>query len=280
MTGVFDDAVDAAARLLIEADYVAAIVGAGMSVESGIPTFRGPDGIWARLGKPSVSSYKQFRDDPSAWWRQQLDRDSDPTRTEFRDAIDRATPNSGHYALAEFEGLGVLKHTITQNVDDLHQKAGSSSVTEIHGNRTKLRCVGCESRWPRDEFPIRRYPPRCPECGDYVKVDTVMFGEPIPRGVLDSCSEIADLCDCMIAAGTSATVYPAANYPNRVLARGGRLIEVNPNPTRLSDRCDVVLRGPTGEVLPRIVARVGELLGSAMGSGHTAAEYGEAAAHA
>ena len=125
------------------------------------------------LGPIRQAQYQQLQavpGRPSAWWRQQLDRDSDPTRTEFRDAIDRATPNSGHYALAELEGLGVLKHTITQNVDDLHRKAGSSSVTEIHGNRTKLRCVGCESRWPRDEFPIRRYPPRCPECGDYVKV--------------------------------------------------------------------------------------------------------------
>ena len=255
------EAVDAAAKLVLESTHVVALAGSGISVESGIPTFRGPDGIWTRLGQPSVQGYQQFLDDPVAWWEQQLDRDADPTRTEFRDAIDRARPNPGHRALAELERLGVLKLTITQNVDDLHRKAGSKLVAEIHGNRTKLRCIGCESRWSRDEFHIEEYPAHCPECGDMVKFDTVMFGEPIPRGVLDLCYRETDRCDCMIAAGTSATVFPAANLPNRVVASGGSVIEANPNSTPLSRRSEVVLRGPTGETLPRLLKRVKELRG-------------------
>ena len=253
-------AIDEVAKLIIDSTHVVALVGAGLSVESGIPTFRGPDGIWARLGRPSVSGYRELLDDPAAWWSQQLDREADPARTEFRDAIDRAEPNAGHYALAELERMGILKQTITQNVDNLHHRAGSRLVAEIHGNRTKLRCIGCESRWPREEFRIDDYPPLCPECGDLVKLDTVMFGEPVPRGVLEACSQVTDRADCMIAAGTSASMFPAANFPRRLLARGGRIIEANPNPTTLSARCEVVLRGPTGETLPGVVRRVKELL--------------------
>ena len=235
-----------------------ALVGAGFSAESGIPTFRGPGGLWTRLGEPSMRGYQQFLEDPVAWWEQQLDQQADPARTEFRAAIDRAEPNAGHHALAELEGLGILKLTITQNVDNLHNEAGSRLVAEIHGNRTKLRCIRCESRWPRDEYVVEEYPPHCPECGGLVKTDTVMFGEPIPRGVLDLCFQEAERCDCMIVAGTSATVYPAASFPESVKERGGCLIEVNPNETPLTHRSDVVLRGPTGETLPRVVDRVRE----------------------
>ena len=228
-------------------------------MESGIPTFRGPGGLWTRFGEPSINGYRQFLEDPAAWWEHQLDQQADPARTEFRAAIDKATPNPGHYALAELEELGVLKLTITQNVDNLHQKAGSRLVAEIHGNRTKLRCIACESRWPRDEWVVEELPPRCPGCGGLVKADTVMFGEPIPRGVLDLCFQGTEECDCMIAAGTSVTVYPAAAFPRSVMEQGGRLIEANPSETPLTKRCDVVLRGPTGETLPRVIQRVKEL---------------------
>ena len=255
------DAIDSAARLIVESSHVVALVGAGLSVESGIPTFRGPGGLWTRLGEPSMRGYQQFLEDPVAWWEQQLDQQADPARTEFRAAIDRAEPNPGHYALAELESLGILKLTISQNVDNLHYRAGSQLVAEIHGNRTKLRCIGCESRWLRDTFVIEKYPPHCPECGGPVKMDTVMFGEPIPPRVLQRCSEETDLCDCMIGAGTSATVYPAAGFPRSVMARGGYLIEANPNETPLTGRADVVLRGPTGQTLPKVVRRVRELKG-------------------
>ena len=247
---------DRAARLILASNYVIALAGSGISAESGVPTFRGPGGMWTRLGEPSVRGYQQFLEDPRAWWLHQIDRDADPGRTAFRDAIDRARPNPAHKALAELERLGILQLTITQNVDGLHHKAGSVRVVEIHGSRYKLRCIDCESRWPRDRFEIPEYPPHCPECDGLVKGDTVMFGEPVPPGVLERCYEETDRSDCMIAVGTSATVYPAANLPRRVIADGGAVIEINTGRTPLTDHADVALRGPAGEVLPRVVERV------------------------
>ena len=261
MSAQLADAVESAATLIVESEYVVALVGAGLSAESGIPTFRGPGGLWTRIGEPSMRGYQDFLEDPSTWWTQQIDEQADPARTEFRAAIDRAEPNAGHRALAELERLGILKLTITQNVDNLHYGAGSRQVAEIHGNRTKIRCIACEARWPRDEFTFEEYPPHCPECGGLVKTDTVMFGEPIPRSVLDVCFRESSLCDCMVVAGTSATVYPAASFPSAVRGRGGCLIEANPNETPLTQSCDVVLRGSTGETLPAVVHRVKELKG-------------------
>ena len=254
------EAIESAARLLVESKHVVALVGAGLSVESGVPTFRGPGGLWTRVGEPSMNGYQQFLDAPAAWWAQQMDQQADSARTEFRAAIDKAEPNPGHHALAELEKLGVLKMTITQNVDNLHQRAGSTKLAEIHGNRTKLRCIECESRWPRAELAVNELPPSCPECGGLVKSDTVMFGEPIPPRVLDLCFKETQRCDCMLVAGTSATVYPAASFPETVKEQGGRVIEANPNETPLTGISDVALRAPTGEALPRLVSRVDALM--------------------
>ena len=142
-------AIESATRLIVESTYVIALVGAGLSAESGIPTFRGPGGLWTRIGEPSMNGYQEFLADPSGWWKQQREQQANPDRAHFRGAIEKAEPNAGHYALAELEKLGILKRMITQNVDNLHYVAGSMQVTEIHGNRTKLRCIGCEARWHR-----------------------------------------------------------------------------------------------------------------------------------
>lgn len=249
-------AIESAARLMVESDYVIALVGSGLSVDSGVPTFRGPGGLWTKVGEPSMRGYEEFLEDPAEWWRHQSEPENDPARAEFRQAIDRAEPNAGHRAMAGLERLGVLKMAITQNIDNLHTLAGSLLVTEIHGNRTKLRCISCESRWVREEFEVLDYPPVCPGCGGLVKGDTVMFGEPIPRKVLDECWREVDRSDCMIVVGTSATVYPAAGFPEMVKQRGGCLIEANPNETPLSSVSDVVLRGPTSDTLPAVVSRV------------------------
>ena len=254
-------AIESATRLIVESTYVVALVGAGLSAESGIPTFRGPGGLWTRIGEPSMNGYQEFLADPSGWWKQQQEQQADPDRSHFREAIEKAEPNAGHYALAELEELGILKMTITQNVDNLHYIAGSKQVMEIHGNRTKLRCIGCEARWHRHEFEIGEFPPECPECGDLVKSDTVMFGEPIPRSVLERCFDEVELCDCIIVVGTSATVYPAASFPQTVKERGGLMIEFNPNETPLSSISDAALRCPTGESLPGVVKRIKESKG-------------------
>ena len=158
-------------------------------------------------------------------------------RSKFRDAIDRAEPNAGHHALAELEDMGILKQAITQNVDNLHHMDDSRLLAEIHGNRTKLRCIGCESRWLREEFRIHGYPPSCPEWSVLVKPNIVIFGQPVPRGVLDRCSQVTYYSDCMIAAGTSASVFPTANFPCRLLAQSGRVIETNLNHTPFSACC-------------------------------------------
>ncbi len=249
-------ALDEAARLIGRARRAVALVGAGLSAESGIPTFRGAGGLWTKIGEPNMNGYRQFLADPARWWRAQLDPESDPARTAFRAAIDAAQPNPGHYALVDLERLGILEATITQNVDNLHVRAGSTRLIEIHGNRAKVRCVSCESRWARDEFDYDDPPPICPRCGGLLKLDTVMFGEPIPPSVIDACFRAVGGCECMIVCGTSATVYPAAAFPQDVARRGGSVIEVNPNPTPLSEIASVVLRGPTGDLLPRLVERL------------------------
>jgi NAD-dependent deacetylase len=198
---------------------------------------------------------------------------------EFSKSIEAAVPNEGHLAMAELECMGVLRHTITQNIDNLHFDAGSSAVTEIHGNRTKVRCVDCGARWRWAEFlelaaswkshapgaavetsevggVTMRVPPECPRCAGIVKSDTVMFGELIPRAFLNECFDQAQRADAIIVAGTSATVTPAADFAAMVLRRGGAMIEVNTDPTPFTDHCAAVLRGPSGELLPKLVEAV------------------------
>ncbi|GBD14503.1 NAD-dependent protein deacetylase [bacterium HR25] len=252
--------VDEAARVLLTSRYVVALVGAGLSVESGIPPFRGPGGLWTKYGEPDMLGYQRFLRDPKAWWEEQLS--GSVAYQELLEAIERARPNAGHYALKELEEMGYLKHIITQNVDNLHQEAGSRNITEIHGNRTKVRCVGCQQRWPLAEFPLEELPPRCPHCGGLVKSDTVMFGEPIPPDALEECVRQSALADCMLLVGTSAVVYPAAGFPVDVKMKGGRLVEVNPMETAITHLCDVVVRAPAGTALPLIVERVKELAAS------------------
>ncbi len=262
LNGEFAEGVQQAASLILNARHLVALVGAGMSVESGIPPFRGPGGLWTRYGEPTSLGFKQFIQDPAGWWDRRLREEKEegnPTY-ELKLAVDRAGPNPGHIALAEMERMGLLKYIITQNVDDLHHRAGSVNVAEIHGNRTKLRCLDCSVRLPRDEFPIVDIPPGCPECGGIIKIDSVMFGEPIPGDVLRVCIEQAQACDCMLMVGTSGTVHPAASLPIAARERGASLIEVNPYETSLTAAAHLLLPGPSGEILPMLVARIKEAL--------------------
>jgi NAD-dependent deacetylase len=249
-----EQALEQASRIVAAADYTVALVGAGISVESGIPPFRGPGGIWTKLGEPAMDGYQRFIADPAAWWTERLSgRDE---LAEFLATLEAAKPNAAHYALAEMEQLGLLHHVITQNIDNLHQEAGGREITEIHGNRLKLRCVACGARFPLREFKLEEIPPRCPDCRGVLKTDTVLFGEPIPQGALRSCDYHSRRCDCMLLVGTSATVYPAAEFPIIAARAGARLVEVNPHETPLSEICRAVLRGPAAEVLPKLVERL------------------------
>jgi len=255
-----DSPLEKAAKLIVGSRYVVALVGAGISIESGIPPFRGPGGLWTKYGEPGMRDYQRFLENPRAWWIERLRLSGH--MAEFRDRIQNAKPNPAHLALAELERMGFLKSVVTQNVDNLHQAAGSRNVIEIHGNTHKLRCISCTRRFPREGFPLEELPPKCPACKGVVKTDTVMFGEPIPADVLQSCIAEAMKCDCMLLIGTSGVVYPAAELPLIAKRRDAELIEVNSHQTELSDAADLILRGMAGEILPRIVEGVRRILRS------------------
>lgn len=260
------DLIKKAAQDLIESCYAIALTGAGISTESGIPDFRGPSGVWTknpRAEKKAYQSYQGFLADPKKWWEERLRGAS------LLGDIEKAKPNAGHYALVELETMGLLKCVITQNVDALHEKAGSVNVIEYHGSVLKLRCVDCGSRFKREEFDLERLrtegalPPRCPKCRGVIKTDGVAFGEPIPNDVAHRSVDEARKCDLMLICGTSAVVYPFADLPR--LARQRKdgvpetiIIEVNADPTPLTEEkiSDYLIRGKTGEILPRLVETI------------------------
>ncbi|RMF88369.1 MAG: NAD-dependent protein deacylase [Nitrospinota bacterium] len=240
-----------AADLLIAARYVTALTGAGVSVESGIPPFRGPDGLWTKHGEPPLDGYQRFLADPKGYWENRLHNPS-PIAV----ALEKAKPNPGHYAMVELEELGILRMVITQNIDNLHRMAGQKRLAEIHGNGTLLRCIQCGTRFARTAISLEVLPPRCPHCQGLIKSDTVSFGEPIPLDVLEVCERETRRSDCMLVAGTSAFVYPAAAFPQQVKQQGGILIEVNLTETPLTPWADVSLQGKFGEILPALCACV------------------------
>jgi NAD-dependent deacetylase len=255
---VLDAALDAkiarAAAALQSAEHVVALTGAGLSVESGIPPFRGPGGLWTKYGEPPMDGYQLFLADPAAAWREQLNP-SAPWAVGLAETLAAAKPNAGHNALAELERRGTCACVITQNIDDLHGQAGSQALLEIHGNYHWLRCISCNRRFAKTQLKVdpAALPPHCPQCAGIVKGDTVQFGEPIPTDVLDACFAQVAQADCMLVVGTSTTVYPAADFPFDVLRRGGCVIEVNPEETEFSALATHALRGPAGPVLTRVL---------------------------
>ncbi len=273
-----EELIKRAAADLVRSSYAIALTGAGISTESGIPDFRGPDGIWTKNPEAERRAYlgwQRFQEDPKGWWEERL-----RAGTGALGALADRQPNPGHYALVELEKMGLVKCVITQNVDALHEKAGTRRLLEYHGSIAKLRCITCNARFPRDRFDLQAMleagvlPPRCPECGGIVKGDTVGFGEPIPADVAEQSLTEAWKCDLMLICGTSAVVYPFANLPRVArqrawdAARRGRadtapmtIIEVNAEPTPLTREgvSDYLIQGRTGEVLPAIVREVKRL---------------------
>jgi len=164
-----------AAQLILAAEYVTALTGAGISVESGIPPFRGPGGLWTKYGEPPMDGYQRFLEDPKQAWEERLAPIG--ASQEMRETIVRAAPNPGHAAFVTLEEMRVLRWLITQNVDNLHRRAGSRNVLEIHGNSTLVRCLNCTARFPMAEITFEVLPPRCRQCDGILKNDTVAFGE-------------------------------------------------------------------------------------------------------
>ena len=231
--------------------YGTAMTGAGMSAESGIPTFRGPEGLWTKYGEPDDLGYEKFIMDPQKWWEARLNEDYMP---EMKKALAEAKPNPGHKALTRLEKMGLIKHVITQNVDGLHGESGTTQISEMHGNNHLLRCIECEARFSYDDISFSILPPLCTSCGGYLKIDTVMFGEPIPKSTLENIKKEVGKTDLMLILGTSGLVQPAASLP--IMAKSTNnaiLIEINPERSALSDFCDIVINEQTGTILPRIV---------------------------
>ena len=246
--------IDRAAAAIVEARYVIALTGAGMSVESGIPPFRGPGGLWTKYGEPPMNGFQRFLADPKKAWEERLK----PRNDELYTPLLTAKPNPGHLALAELEKLGLLRFMITQNIDGLHRQAGQAHLAEIHGNFKLIRCLECNMRFKHDEIDVTTLPPSCPQCRGLLKSDTVSFGEPIPRDVLRQCTEHSARADLVIVAGTSATVYPAAGFALEVKERGGALVEVNLYESEITAICDFSLRGSTALTLPALARAVSE----------------------
>ncbi|MGK2964505.1 MAG: SIR2 family NAD-dependent protein deacylase [Tepidiformaceae bacterium] len=246
--------IHAAAELLSHAQRAVALTGAGLSAESGIPTYRGTDGIWTRFSEPTIDGWELFTRDPAAWWEEAMQRADEGS--DFSRAMDDASPNAGHLALAGLEQAGRLQHVITQNIDNLHTLAGSLAVTEIHGNRNRVRCMSCGQREPAINVRRAPLPPLCIECGGILKSDVVMFGEPIPHDAIQECYRQAARADLFLTIGTSAVVYPAADFPIMAKRHGAPLIEINPDSTPLSEIADVIIRAPAGEALPEIARLV------------------------
>jgi NAD-dependent deacetylase len=233
-----------AAKALRKARHVCVLTGAGISAESGIPTFREAlTGLWERFSPEELATPEAFERDPKFVWDWYEYR---------RELVRKAEPNPGHYALAELAGRTPRFTLVTQNVDGLHQRAGSRGVLEYHGNILRDRCTVEGIVADRSE-DTRHGLPRCAACGALLRPDVVWFGEAIPLGPMIAAAEAAGACDVFLSIGTSSLVYPAAGLAEAALGSGATVIEINPNRTELSAVASVVLGGPSGVVLPRLL---------------------------
>jgi NAD-dependent deacetylase len=231
-------------RGLGNARHVVALTGAGISAESGVPTFReAQTGLWERYDPQELATPEAFSRDPQVVWEWYEWR---------RDLVMRAEPNPGHRALAELERRSPDFTLITQNVDGLHERASSRRTIELHGNILRSRC-SMEGEVVEPEGGDGSVPPRCPRCGAFLRPDVVWFGEMLPHGALESALEAARGCDLFFSVGTSGLVYPAAALPYEAMKNGAALVEINPSETPLSRHADYSLRQPAGEVLPTLV---------------------------
>lgn len=229
-------------RRFAEAQRVLVLTGAGVSAESGVPTFRGggKTTVWKGLPFDVISSAEMVeRDLPAVWeWFDYR-----------RDFMGSILPNPAHYEIARWQERFPEFTLVTQNIDGLHEKAGSREVIELHGNIWRARCIACRSSYDMSKAPR---PEACWECGDHLRPDVVLFGEMLPLGAFEFAAERASRCELCFVIGTSALVYPAAGIPEIAKTAGAYVCEVNPERTPLSDLCDEVLMGKAGEILPLI----------------------------
>ncbi len=237
-----------AAELLAEGNAVA-LTGAGISADSGVPTFRGKDGLWRRFKPEDLATPEAFAKNPELVWEWYAWRIS---------LIKRAEPNPGHLVLAEMERLGVLECVVTQNVDDLHERACTRCLIKLHGDIMTARCTSCgfEIKWK----DVPKGVPRCPICCSPMRPAVVWFGEPLPKEALSRAISLFSRARVALVVGTSAVVKPAGDLPLLTKDAGGYIIEVNPQPSAISPYADVVIRERASVALPKILDELIKIL--------------------
>jgi NAD-dependent deacetylase len=240
------DLPDSLVRTMRNSRRVVALTGAGVSAESGVPTFReAQTGLWELYDPMDLATPEAFERDPQLVWEWYEWR---------RKLVETAEPNAGHQALVELEDRLPNFSLVTQNVDGLHQRAGSRNVIELHGNITRSICS--VERTTVDPGITELAPPPCPQCGASLRPDVVWFGEALPATAILDATEAARSCDVLFSIGTSSLVQPAASLPEAATRAGAIVVEINPDETPLSSRADYALRGPAGEVLPALVSAI------------------------
>jgi NAD-dependent protein deacetylase/lipoamidase len=227
------------ASLLHERQPCVVLTGAGISTESGIPDFRSPTGIWTKYDPMEYATIDAFRRDPEKVWEFYALR---------LEALTRAEPNTGHLALAELERRGLVQAVVTQNIDGLHQRAGSQEVLEVHGSIRTAECLACGERGLLDQAA-----PRCPRCNAIMKPGVVMFGELLPAGAMERAAELARTAGLLLVVGSALEVYPVAGLPEETLSAGGVLAIVNRGPTPYDHRADLKVDAGAGDTLSRLL---------------------------
>lgn len=242
--------IEKAGRLIRSAQQIAVLTGAGVSKESGVPTFRDAlEGLWAQYDPQQLATPHAFNQNPALVWDWYQFR---------RGLVNNAHPNAGHHALAEIEQQKPNTWIITQNVDDLHEQAGNQNIIHLHGNiaqsRCSKNCQGMPTLIDVSTLPdADASPPKCPHCGALVRPDIVWFGEPLPHEELQQAINLSYQCDLMIVVGTSGLVAPASDLPYHAKRNGAKILEINPDQSAISHLADVKIEAPSGQALPLIV---------------------------
>ena len=237
-----------AAKDILQSKKTIAFTGAGISVESGIPDFRGSGGLWEKYDPEEYANIHAFYSNPDRVWLM---------LKEMFLLIMTAKPNLAHIGLAELERMGFLSSIVTQNVDGLHQAAGSKNVIEFHGSHRTLSCLKCSTKIEGASLTLEDLPARCSRCSSLLKPDVVFFGEPIPWEAQIASFKESKSCSAVLVIGTSAVVYPAATIPVTAKENGATIIEINKEPTPITDEIsDYLICGSAGEIIPAIVEEV------------------------
>lgn len=241
-----------AAQLIYNSKHLVAFTGAGISVESGIPPFRGSEGLWSKYD-PKVLEIGYFHQHPKASW--------EVIKEIFYDFFGNAKPNAAHLALARLEEMGILKCVITQNIDNLHQAAGNAIVHEYHGNSQKLVCTFCAKHYEVADLNFDVLPPLCVECNRLIKPDFIFFGEGIPPGAHNASLNAAEAADVLLIIGSTGEVMPANQIPILAKQTGAKIIEVNPGSSRYTDFVtDIHLKGKAGDVMKELLDKIDEMV--------------------